>query len=357
VVFQDDAFAVQAFPQFSDPAFAHTLHGVQDAFPINYGSGGIGSEIIANRLGLGPMANCTECKYEEFFLTSWVVGDPAMIVDIPASSQVNPNGSVVPEPERATKALYPDDPSNVHHSYLNDRVKFRNLHAGPKEHHIFHLHAHQWQFDWNDQGSNYLDSQGMGPGSGFTYEIAYGGSGNRNKTAGDSIFHCHFYPHFAMGMWEMWRVHDTFERGTLLDGDGSDGKPLAGSRALPDGEIVAGTPIPAVVPLPSIPMAPSPAVTDTLETNWDNQLDPFDISTSQIDLDGDGNPDVLEAAADVDMDLNGDGKVDGADNPGYPFWIPGMTGHRPPSPALDIVDIDNDGILEDGGTSSRPDRT
>jgi hypothetical protein len=123
VVFQDDAFAVQAFPQFSDPAFAHTLHGVQDAFPINYGSGGIGSEIIANRLGLGPMANCTECKYEEFFLTSWVVGDPAMIVDIPASSQVNPDGSVVPEPERATKALYPDDPSNVHHSYLNDRVK------------------------------------------------------------------------------------------------------------------------------------------------------------------------------------------------------------------------------------------
>ena len=116
----------------------------------------------------------------------------------------------------ATKALYPDDPANVHHSYLNDRVKFRNLHAGPKEHHVFHLHAHQWQYDWNEKSSSYLDSQNIGPGGGFTYEIAHGGSGNRNKTVGDSIFHCHFYPHFAQGMWELWRNHDVFESGTPL---------------------------------------------------------------------------------------------------------------------------------------------
>jgi hypothetical protein len=99
----------------------------------------------------------------------------------------------------------------VHHSYINDRVKFRNLHAG-KEHHIFHLHSHQWQFQPNNKASNYLDSQIIGPGAGYTYEIAFGGSGNRNKTPGDAIFHCHFYPHFAQGMWELWRNHDTFER-------------------------------------------------------------------------------------------------------------------------------------------------
>src|SRR4030095_15025277 len=26
-------------------------------------------------------ANCPSCKFEEFFLTSWAVGDPAMVVD------------------------------------------------------------------------------------------------------------------------------------------------------------------------------------------------------------------------------------------------------------------------------------
>ena len=38
-------------------------------------------------------------------------------------------------------------------------------------------------------------------------------SGNRNKTVGDAIFHCHFYPHFAQGMWGLWRVHDVLESG------------------------------------------------------------------------------------------------------------------------------------------------
>ena len=46
------------------------------------------------------------------------------------------------------------------------------------------------------------------------------GSGNVNQTVGDSIFHCHFYPHFAGGMWSMWRVHDVYETGTLLGKDG-----------------------------------------------------------------------------------------------------------------------------------------
>ena len=45
------------------------------------------------------------------------------------------------------------------------------------EHHIFHLHAHQWLFAALDDDSNYVDAQALGPGSSFTYEIAYGGSG------------------------------------------------------------------------------------------------------------------------------------------------------------------------------------
>ena len=83
VIFHDEIFAVQAFPGFfNDPVFRHTLAGVKDGFAINYGTGGIGSEILANRLGVGPQFACNDCKYEEFFLTSWALGDPALVVDV-----------------------------------------------------------------------------------------------------------------------------------------------------------------------------------------------------------------------------------------------------------------------------------
>ncbi len=281
VVYHDEVRSKQAFPQFEDPVLSHTLHSVQDKFAINYGMAGIGAEILANRLGVGPMFNCTECKYEEFFLSSWTIGDPAQIVDVPANT-TNGQGNLIKGP-KATKVLYPDDPSNVHHSYIGDPVKMRVVHAGPKEHHIHHLHAHQWLQTPDDDNSTYLDSQALGPGYAFTTEIAHGGTGNRNETVGDSIFHCHFYPHFAEGMWELWRAHDVFEPGTVLD---ADGIPVKGARALPDGEITAGTPTPAIVPLPTLAMAPMP--------------------TAAV--------------------------------PGYPFFSPAVAGHRPPHPPLDTID-------------------
>ena len=123
---------------------------------------------------------------------------------------------------------------------------------------MHHLHAHQWLKSPNSPEATYLDSQLILPGSAYTLEMTYNGSGNRNQTVGDSIFHCHFYPHFAKGMWSLWRVHDTFEAGTELDQNGVcvTGKP---NRALPDGEIAAGTPTPALIPLPTLGMAPMPA--------------------------------------------------------------------------------------------------
>ena len=60
------------------------------AFAINYGTGGIGAEVYANRIGVGPMGSCVDCKFEEFFLSAWSVGDPAMLVDRPANSSVLP---------------------------------------------------------------------------------------------------------------------------------------------------------------------------------------------------------------------------------------------------------------------------
>ncbi len=341
-IFHDETQMVQAFPEFTNPTFKAILNGVKDGFAINYGSAAIGPEILANRKAVGPMADCAGCKYEEFFLTSWAVGDPAMIVDVPANApqtlgQINA-GTLDPQPAprpKASRAFFPDDPSNVHHSYINDHVKFRNVHNGPKEHHIYHLHSHQWLFTPNDDNSNYLDAQQVGPGSGYTYDIAHGGSGNRNKTPGDAIYHCHFYPHFAQGMWALWRNNDTFEGGTPL----VNGIPVAGSRAYPDGEIVAGTPIPAVVPMPGLAMAPMPGKVEI-------------VSCREPALPGDP---ARDAAVCGPVNNGGQIKFDQADlvnkklNPGFPFYIAARAGHRPSTPVLDMAPMIDGSGLEDGG--------
>jgi manganese oxidase len=369
-IFHDENAATQAYPYFFEhPELGHTLHGVRDAFMINYGSGGIGAEIIANRLQTGPMNDCIDCAYEEFFLSSYSVGDPAMLVDKPANLAtarcqpeyiaLDANGHLNSQyaDERAkfcaftddgsapdwrnktdrtgnpqwaaTTTYYPHDPANVHHSYIGDFVKFRNIHAG-KEQHIFHLHNHQWLFNPNDDNSNYIDAQGIGPGSGYTYEIAFGGSGNRNKTVGDAIFHCHYYPHFAQGMWYMWRNHDVMESGTPLAVSQNDtgfhqkpwqlkdGRPAEKARALPDGEIALGTPIPAVVPLPGKGIAPMPE-----------------------DVHVEAKPNRIGSVAHLDNTFDA-GKTR---NPGYPFFMAGVTEHagvgasigsRPTTPPLDM---------------------
>lgn len=268
VIMHDEVKAAQAFAELEDPD--DPLHYVRDNMGINYGVAGMGAMVVARNRRTGPARNCPECRAEEFFLSSWANGDPALVLKWNAAG------------DKPIGAMYPDDPSNVHHSYLNDPVRFRNLHAGPKETHVFHLHAHQWVQDASQPGSTYLDSQTISPGATFSYEIEFGGSGNKNLAPGDSIFHCHLYPHFAQGMWELWRVHDVFE-------DGSD------ARRLPDAEVAAGTENPALVPLPGSTLPPKPT----------------------------------------------------AEFAGYPFYIPGQPGHRPPQPPLDIDTVD--GVSVDGG--------
>ena len=310
------------------------LAGVRDGFAINYGAGGMGAMLLANRKGIGPAANCVECLYEEFFLTSWANGDPALLEQ------------------------YSDDPSNVHHSYLNDAVVFRNFHAGPKETHVFHLHAHQW-FAGNDEGrGSYLDSQTVGPQQSFSYNIYDGGlevyhpsgapglpgwyetlgSGNRNRTPGDSIFHCHLYPHFAQGMWELWRVHDVLEDGTrkLPDGQWEPDFSLAemdldtrakkrpGSVDPTTGRWIdrvdqsdrdqLGTPVPAIIPLPDQPwpLLPSYAGDDLILTDAGKvtEADESEVIASDAPL---------------------------TTFPGYPYYISGQPGHRPPQAPMDIA--------------------
>jgi hypothetical protein len=350
---------VQAFEAFFEPGLegvigsAGTAAG-SDQFAINYGASGITAEVLASRMGVGPMGgkDSVDLKFEEFFLSSWANGDPAMVVDRPANApnqiisdptnglKTTPNAKQylaasgsgqVPQYQpadnaKATKAFYPDDPSNVYHSYMRDHVKFRILHTGGAITHVHHLHAHQWLRTPNSDDSHYLDSQIINPGTSFTTEMVYNGSGNRNQVVGDAIFHCHFYPHFAGGMWSLWRIHDVFEAGTKLD---ADGRPLAGvNRAYPDAEIETGTPIPAIVPLPTLGMAPAPAPVQLID-----------------------NGRRVEVLADAS------GKIS---NPGYPFFVPGVSGHRAPHPPLDFaweedekglpkLDAGGQKILLDGG--------
>ncbi|MEK8052502.1 multicopper oxidase domain-containing protein [Ideonella sp. DXS22W] len=268
VVLQDELKTVQAF----GAAFDHEGAGVgaRDGFGINYGASGIGAIVAANRAGVGPAAQCVECAWEEFFLTSWANGDPAMVVRRDAQGKA--------------QALFPDDPGNVHHAYLGDPVKFRTVQGGVKETHVFHLHAHQW---FAQQGgatqSSYLDSQTIGPRQAQTYDIAYLG-GNRNLSVGDSIFHCHMYPHFAQGMWGLWRNHDVFEDGTRTLPDGELG-PGTDPRT---GQARAGALSPALVPIRNRPLPPMPTYGDS-------------------------------------------------GTPGYPFFVAASPGHRPPQPPMDLT--------------------
>src|SRR5258708_2809128 len=152
IIYHDEVAAGQALPPFNHPALAKTLPSVRDRFSIHYRTRRHGAEILSNRFQVGPTAGCTECKFEEFFLSSWALGDPAMVVDVPANASTQPvsTGGLPINPPgfpnqilaaahpvgcldgdtacsnstptlqggfKASKALYPDDPSNAHQSH------------------------------------------------------------------------------------------------------------------------------------------------------------------------------------------------------------------------------------------------
>ena len=214
---------------------------------------------------------------------------------------------------------------------MGDHVQFRILHAGTNITHVHHQHAHQWLHSPNSDESDYRDSQMLSPGGSYTLDMTYFGSGNLNQTVGDSIFHCHFYPHFAQGMWSLWRVHDVFEAGTTLD---STGTPvLDWNRALPDGEIPNGTPIPAVVPMPTLAMAPTPIRTRICPV--------YDVA-DYVQFAGNSCPAPPSGAKPVGYKgmVSADDVNDGSlkeKNPGYPFFVPGIAGQRAPHPPLDFA--------------------
>lgn len=147
---------------------------------------------------------CPNCEGEEVHHDSWVFGDPS---------------------------------APILRGYVGDPAKIRLFHGGLKETHVFHYHVHQWISDPHDLSSEIIDAQAISPQAHYTIEPLYG-LGSLQGAIGDTIIHCHLYPHFAAGMWGMNRVFDTLQDG---------------SQCYPNGE-----PIAALQPLPDRPLPPKP---------------------------------------------------------------------------------------------------
>lgn len=172
----------------------------ESTMAINYRS-----EPLRNRLRLIEGGSvCPGCSGEEVHHDSWPFGDPA---------------------------------TPVVRAYRGDPARFHVVHGGVKETHIFHLHVHQWLYDPDDVDSDLNDSRETSPQTAFTFDVLYG-AGSLHRCYGDSVFHCHLYPHFMEGMWGIFRTHDVLEDG---------------ARVYPSGQ-----PIRRLVPLPDRPEPPEP---------------------------------------------------------------------------------------------------
>ena len=193
---------------------------------------------------------CGDCVGEETSLSSWTYGDPALVKLasgkgpwLPTVGQDKVEDCGLRRPNASGKLVGSCWTSNVTHAYAKDPIKFRYGLAGVKETHVFHMHAHQWLIEPHDNApvgtpddpngnleSTKVDSQTFGPGDMFTAELI-GGAGSIPGTVGDTIFHCHLYPHFAEGFWSLFRVHDVLEDGS---GTTPDGIGVVALRPLPD---------------------------------------------------------------------------------------------------------------------------
>ncbi|KAK9695141.1 hypothetical protein K7432_013123 [Basidiobolus ranarum] len=139
--------------------------------------------------------------------------------------KLNING----EEQHHSSWMFGDPATPIFRAYAGDPIKFRVVHAGVKETHVFHLHVHQWSALRGDRESLTIDSFSMSPQTSWDLDIHYG-AGSRLKAIGDVIWHCHLYPHFESGMWGMIRVLDRFQEGK---GKYPDGTPIERLEILP----------------------------------------------------------------------------------------------------------------------------
>ena len=154
-----------------------------------------------------------KCMSEESHLQSWVFGDEGKLVHRDASG-----------------ALVTDTDVMIAKAYRGDPIHFHLVHPGAKETHPWHQHTQRWFADPRNPTSPRKDVQSIGPGEAYEFDIE-GGAGGLQGAIGDSIFHCHLYPHFAQGFWGHERIFDRLRDGTQRYPDGTR---LEALQELPD---------------------------------------------------------------------------------------------------------------------------
>ncbi|MEO3215309.1 multicopper oxidase domain-containing protein [Romboutsia sp. 1001216sp1] len=126
---------------------------------------------------------------------------------------IEPNHMLVDGEDVSMSSWTYGDPSTfIPRAYKGDPSKFRLIHGGVLETHVFHLHTHQWKLEPDDPNSIIIDSISVSPQESHTIDILHG-AGSLPGSIGDHIWHCHLYPHFHEGMWSLWRVFDRLETG------------------------------------------------------------------------------------------------------------------------------------------------
>ena len=127
------------------------------------------------------------------------------------------------EEQHHSSWMFGDPATPILKAYIGDPVRIRLLHAGVLETHVFHLHLYEWHAVPADKNSPRIDAISISPQTGHTIEPVWG-AGDRQQAAGDTIWHCHLYPHFHEGMWGIFRTFETRQ-------DGTDGAELKSSYA------------------------------------------------------------------------------------------------------------------------------
>ena len=300
---------------------------------INYGSGGIGSEIIANRLGVGPMHDCLNCTYEEFFLTSFTVGDPALLVDIPANVGLEtllPGAAAATRPRqgpegeqgartRTTRSTCTTATSATSSSSAT-RTSARNSTSSTCTTTSGCTTRTTTTRTTSTRRASAPASATPTRSTSAAPATATRAPATRSSTA-TSIR----TSRRACGTTAQLRRVRGRHAARRSSGAGlstrqpwalKNGTPAAGARALPDGEIVAGVPMVAIVPLPG------KALRADAGRRWKSSRTRLDASEP-----------AERSAAVAEVDSVGIGHRPASKNPGFPFWIAGIDDGRRPASA------------------------